>query len=473
MRPGYKSGRSASASSSTSTSSSATPVGVPSPGPTTHATSGVSDAVSTFGLFVTPTVENIVLEMTNLEGRRKYGDGWKGMDATDLRAYVGLLILASVYRSRGEAAASLWDAESGRAIFRATMPLKVFHTYSRLLRFDDHVTRRERRASDKLAAVREVWDAWAARLPLLYNPGPEVTVDEQLVPFRGRCPFRQYMPSKPAKYGIKSWVACDARSSYAWKMQVYTGKPSGGRPERNLGLRVVLDLTEGLSGRNVTCDNYFTSYELARQLLERNVTVVGTVRKNKPELPPRLLAVKGRAAFSSVFAFTPAATLVSYVPRKKNRNVVLLSTRHSEADVSDRADGKPVVVLDYNRNKGGVDNLDKVIGTYSCRRMTARWPLVVFHNILDVSSYNAFVIWREVNPDWMPGKRNKRRVFLERLGKALVAPYIARRERVPRTEASAAVVKAVKVAAAAAAETAAAAEQRDDDSDRDDARPEL
>ncbi|CAB1418442.1 unnamed protein product [Pleuronectes platessa] len=36
----------------------------------------------------------------------------------------------------------------------------------------------------------------------------------------------------------------------------------------------------------------------------------------------------------------------------------------------------------------------------------------------------------------MPGKRNKRRVFLERLGKALVAPYIARRERVPRTEAS-------------------------------------
>ena len=107
------------------------------------------------------------------------------MDATDLRAYVGLLILAGVYRSRGEAAASLWDAESGRAIFRATMPLKVFQTYSRLLRFDDRETRRERRASDKLAAVREVWDAWAARLSLLYNPGPEVTVDEQLVPFRG------------------------------------------------------------------------------------------------------------------------------------------------------------------------------------------------------------------------------------------------------------------------------------------------
>ena len=113
------------------------------------------------------------------------------------------------------------------------------------------------------------------------------------------------MPSKQAKYRIKSWVACDAKSSYAWQMQVYTGKPSGGHPEWNQGLRVVLDVTEGLHG-TITCDNYFTSYELARQLLERKITVVSTVHKNKPELP---LAVKGREAFSSKFAFTPTANI--------------------------------------------------------------------------------------------------------------------------------------------------------------------
>ncbi|KAJ3594856.1 hypothetical protein NHX12_004161, partial [Muraenolepis orangiensis] len=28
-----------------------------------------------------------------------------------------------------------------------------------------------------------------------------------------------YIPSKPGKYGIKIWAACDARSSYAWNMQ--------------------------------------------------------------------------------------------------------------------------------------------------------------------------------------------------------------------------------------------------------------
>ncbi|CAB1350802.1 unnamed protein product [Coregonus sp. 'balchen'] len=470
------------------------------PGPTRQAVGQARDILSTFRLSFTPEIEDIILEMTNLEGVRKYGargdgDGcggdddhrhyaddhddhdrdrggrWKAMDSTDLRAYVGLLILAGVYRSRGKAASSLWDAESGRTIFRATMPLKVFHAYSRLLRFDDRQTRAERRAAgggDKLAAVREVWDKWVERLPLLYNPGPDVTVDEQLVPFRGvpgqqhrtraqqhctqhnttqhntlklisslsflsslslsppgRCPFRQYIPSKPAKYGIKTWVACDSKSSYAWKMQVYTGKATCGGPEKNQGMRVVLDLTQGLRGHNVTCDNFFTSYELARQLLRRNVTVVGTVRKNKPELPQALLASKDRLLFSSKFAFTPTTALVSYLP-KKNKNVLLLSTLHTEAHVSRRQDKKPAIVLDYNSNKGGVDNLDKVIETYSCRRMTTRWPLVIFHNILDVSSYNAFVIWRELNPTWMPGKRNKRRVFLEQLGKALVTPFIQR-----------------------------------------------
>ncbi|XP_030266920.1 piggyBac transposable element-derived protein 4-like [Sparus aurata] len=387
--------------------------------------------------------------MTNLEGFRKYGENWKDMSRTDLRAYIGLLILAGVYRSRGEAAASLWDAESGRAIFRATMPLKVFHTYSRMLRFDDRESRPERRATDKLAAIREVWDKWPSGFRTSTTQGLTHTHTHTHTHTIGRCPFRQYMPNKPARYGIKIWVACDSKSSYAWKMQVYTGKPTAGGSEKNQGMRVVLDVTEGLTGghKTVTCDNFFTSYELGQRLLERDVAMVGTVRRNKPELPLALLASKNRQVLSSKFAFTSTTTLVSYMA-KKNKNVMLMSTLHTEAPDDDaagrRKDGKPAIVLDYNSNKGGVDNLDKVIGTYSCRRMTARWPLVIFHNIIDVSSYNAFVLWREINPGWLPGKRNKRRLFLEQLGKALVTPLIQKRERLPRTAASASVVRAVQ-----------------------------
>ena len=40
-------------------------------------------------------------------------------------------------------------------------------------------------------------------------PGESVTIDEQLYPYRGQCRYRQFMPSKPAKYGLKFWLLCD------------------------------------------------------------------------------------------------------------------------------------------------------------------------------------------------------------------------------------------------------------------------
>ncbi|KAL4009583.1 hypothetical protein ACER0C_003435 [Sarotherodon galilaeus] len=399
------------------------------------------------------------------------------MGRVEFRAYVGMLVLAGMYRSRGEACESLWDAESGRSVFRAAMPLKTFRAYSSALRFDDREARRAVRGEgggggggyDKLAPIRAVWDEWCAKLPTMYRPGPEVTVDERLVPFRGRCPFRQYMPSKPARYGIKIWVACDARSSYAWKMQVYTGKPDKrGPPEKHLAARVVLDLTEGLPpGRNVTCDNFFTSRELADRLFrERGHTVLGTLRANRPEIPRELRCVKGRAVGSVesvVLAGSaprgegrggggggrgPDTIILSYVA-KKNKNVLLLTTapryhrrsgpeprpsrrrigngKSSSSSSNGDAGGKPPLVLHYNRTKGGVDNLDKVVSTYSCRRKTCRWPVALFHNMVDVAAYNAFVLWREIHPNWMAGKLNRRRLFLERLGKALARPMIEAR----------------------------------------------
>ena len=69
----------------------------------------------------------------------------------------------------------------------------------------------------------------------------------------GHRPFRH--PNKTR--GIKIWVLCDAKSSYAWNMQVHTDKPAGAPPEKNQGMRVVLDMTEGLQGKTVTCDNFF------------------------------------------------------------------------------------------------------------------------------------------------------------------------------------------------------------------------
>ena len=70
--------------------------------------------------------------------------------------------------------------------------------------------------------------------------------------------------------------------------------------------------------------------------------------------------------------------------------------------------------------------------------------MVIFHNIIDVSSYNTLVIWNKINCTWMPDKQNKRKVFLEQLGKTLVIPHIQRREHLPHTAASVVLVKTVQ-----------------------------
>uniref|UniRef100_UPI003AB0FFAC piggyBac transposable element-derived protein 4-like n=1 Tax=Centroberyx gerrardi TaxID=166262 RepID=UPI003AB0FFAC len=404
------------------------------PGPTRYATARISTVKSCFDLFMTEEIIQLLLDMTNLQGRRAVAD-WKDIDATDLQAYIGLLILAGVYRSRNESTRSLWDGHTGRAIFRAAMSHRSFSLINANLRFDDKLTQPRH---TKLAAFQNIWEKWVHRLPLLFNPGRDVCVDEQLVPFKGHCRFRQYMPSKPAKYGIKIWVTCDVNTSYAWKMQIYTGKAADS-PEVNQGKRVVLDMTEGLRGNTVTCDNFFTSYALAEELLRRKMAVVGTIRKTKPELPPQLLQTRQRAPQSSLFAFTKTHTLVSYIPRR-GKNVLLLSTKHREPAVSDKEHKKPTIIMDYNHCKGGVDNLDKVVGTYSCRRRTCRWPLVLFYNILDISAYNSFVLWTAMDPSWNQAKTFKRRLFMEELGKMLVSPQMLRRQRLPRTPGAAAMV---------------------------------
>lgn len=57
-----------------------------------------------------------------------------------------------------------------------------------------------------------------------YNPSPYLTVDEQLLPFKGRCPFWVYIKNKPHKFGIKFWMLSDAETKYVMNIQIYTGK---------------------------------------------------------------------------------------------------------------------------------------------------------------------------------------------------------------------------------------------------------
>ncbi|XP_035226117.1 uncharacterized protein LOC118198532 [Stegodyphus dumicola] len=129
---------------------------------------------------------------------------------------------------------------------------------------------------------------------------------------------------KPAKYGIKIFALVDARTFFTCNLEVYAGtQPQSPYHVNNSSVEVVKRLTEKLnSGRNVTVDNWYTSYELAKYLLHKNITLVGTIRKNKRELLKEFVNSKNHKVHSSLFAFQKDMTLVSYVSKKMTKGAV-------------------------------------------------------------------------------------------------------------------------------------------------------
>ena len=71
------------------------------------------------------------------------------------------------------------------------------------------------------------------------------------------------------------------------------------------------------SGINITTDNWFTSTKLAEDLLLKQITLLGTLKKNKPDIPKQIATGKNREVGSSLFGFRNRQALVSYIPKKK------------------------------------------------------------------------------------------------------------------------------------------------------------
>ena len=104
------------------------------------------------------------------------------------------------------------------------------------------------------------------------------------------------MKSKPDRHDIKIWAKCENSSEYVWNSQVYTSrihKYISFAPEKKQAQRVVLDLVKGLDqGYGVTCDNFFTSLELAKELAKQNKTLLGTIKQIRKEVPKTMLPSK-------------------------------------------------------------------------------------------------------------------------------------------------------------------------------------
>lgn len=121
-----------------------------------------------------------------------------------------------------------------------------------------------------------------------------------------------------------------------------------------------------------------------------------TLKKNKREIPTCFLDTKNRQICSTKFGFGDNnCLLLSYVP-KKGKNVMMLSTMHTQGDIDPNSGHKklPEVISFYNMSKGGVDVVDELKGEYSVSRNSHRWPLTVFFSLLNIAGINGQIIYK-------------------------------------------------------------------------------
>lgn len=90
-----------------------------------------------------------------------------------------------------------------------------------------------------------------------------LSVDESMIPFKGRNSLKQYMSMKPIKYSISGYIS---------KFQIYSCREKNfSNIEIGQRERVVLEFTEHLKGRNclTAFDIFFTSVSVLEKLHEK------------------------------------------------------------------------------------------------------------------------------------------------------------------------------------------------------------
>ena len=224
---------------------------------------------------------------------------------------------------------------------------------------------------------------------------------------RTRIAFRQYNPSKPAKYGLLFKSLNDARVSYTYRSLVYDGKPQqlpaqhyvSGNENYVKGLIEAVDQKQGLQGRNLSMDRLYTSINLAQWLLQKRMTCIGTMQQNRVGIPEGLKKTNDRELLSTRQLWEKTKSdlvLTSYVvsSSKGKKNVLVLSTTKPLQGVT-RDDGcrKPAVIKLYDFTKGGTDNVDQRIAMYSTRTKSAKWTRSALSFVLDTARVNSATLF--------------------------------------------------------------------------------
>lgn len=277
------------------------------------------------------------------------------------------------------------------------------------------VTNTNVRLPDRLWKIRHFYELMRARFSSYFKPFQKVVIDESLVLFRGRLHFRQYIPSKRHRFGIKLFMLCDCQTGYVLDFVVYSGKEGDIVHDKDIGFggAVVKTMMDRYFGKNhiLYTDNYYTSPVLAEFLHANKTQCVGTVRKTRRHVPKFPTKTKKKDIFKKKRG--PVLAIHWHDQRKVNMLTTIHEGRMVDTGKIDHRTRdrvlKPDVVVDYNLNMRLVDKSDMQVGFIDCLRTSCRWYKKFLLHMMDVSVLNAYNLYKVLNPTAPRTYKNLRR----------------------------------------------------------------
>lgn len=299
-----------------------------------------------------------------------------------------------------------------------TMSWNRFNQIKRYLHYCDEttaITDRTVANYDRLYKVRFLLNAMKAKCMALYSPSEDISVDECMIPYRGRWSGKMYDSSKPIKWGVKVWMACDAANGYLYNFDVYSGRDRDfdNLANVNMTTAVVLKLAESLwnRGYHIYTDRYYTSPQLLYLLGKLGLSGSGTCMTNRKGFPKQLVKTKAEARkltqgqFEWVQCQKTGLVATRWMDKKaiyflSNGLMPEASTPVTVTRVTKIGEKKEVaatpVVVQYNRMMGGVDLNDKMAKLDKSRK-SYKWYTRIDRKCFQWGLYNAYVLYKLCN----------------------------------------------------------------------------
>ena len=146
-------------------------------------------------------------------------------------------------------------------------------------------------SEDSLAKLREFIDYLLEKFQSNSTHNTNLAIDVYLSLWKGCLSSKIYIPTKRERYGVKIYMLCESATGYIFNFIIYTGATTeyvnripSIKDFDNLKSpsKIVLSLLyQYVNGYCVPLDNYYTSSELAKELVQLQTDCYGTLKKRK------------------------------------------------------------------------------------------------------------------------------------------------------------------------------------------------